>query len=217
MQSAQPKQYLPLCGRALLEHSLAPFLASGWIDGIVVVLAATDAEFSKLPLARHWKIHRALGGATRAESVSAGLEKTAQLAPSGASVNVLVHDAARPCVTAADLARLRDAATNEHGALLAHPVTDTVKRAEDGSAAQTVDRRGLWRAQTPQLFRLDLLQQALNDARSKGGEITDEASAMEQAGYRPQLVATGKHNLKVTVPEDFALAEFWLKQQETVA
>jgi len=214
MGMSRPKQYLPLRGRTLIEWSLAPFLDCGWIDGIVLVLARSDTEFARLPIARHPKLILTQGGAARAESVRAGLDVVAAAAQGFADVNVLVHDAARPCLNWADLERLRDEAGDEHGGLLAVPVIDTLKRAKQGVRVEaTVDRSLYWRAQTPQLFRLDLLIAALRDASTRGIEITDEASAMEFAGYHPRLVRGRESNLKVTYAEDLALADFWLQQQ----
>lgn len=178
------------------------------------MLQPGDEDFSKLPLVRHWKVHTAGGGATRSQSVLAGLSRVAELSKGGAS-HVLVHDAARPCLLRQDLERLRDEASDEHGGLLAMPMADTVKRAEGTHAAATVNRRELWRAQTPQLFRLDRLKGALEEAIAKGIDVTDEACAMEHAGYRPHLVAGRESNIKVTFPDDLALAEFWLTRQES--
>lgn len=213
MRAGRPKQYLKLRGRCLIEHSVGLLIDAGWIDGVVIVLQPGDEEFARLPLGRHWKVHTAAGGATRAASVLSGLARVAELARSE-GVFVLVHDAARPCLLRADLERLRDEASTEHGGLLAVPMADTVKRAEGQHAAATVNRRELWRAQTPQLFRLDLLRAAVAHCVDKGVDTTDEAAAMEAAGHRPRLVAGRESNIKVTYPDDLALAEFWLTRQE---
>jgi 2-C-methyl-D-erythritol 4-phosphate cytidylyltransferase len=212
MGLGRPKQYLPLRGRALIEWSLAPFLDAGWIDGVVVVLARSDEGFRKLPIAGHPKIQLAVGGSARADSVVAGLDlvraRTRGLDP----VYVLVHDAARPCLHWADLERLKDEADDEDGGLLAMPVTDTLKRGGQ-RAAETVARDAMWRAQTPQMFRLDLLHRALQASLAERAAVTDESSAMEAAGYKPRLVRGREANLKVTYPEDLQLADFWLGQQ----
>lgn len=213
MGGGAPKQYLPLAGRALLEWALAPFLKAAWIDGIVVVLARSDSGFARLPIARHPKILTTTGGAARAESVLAGLETVAARTAAFKDVQVLVHDAARPCLQASDIDRLCEEADDEHGGILGMPVTDTLKHARQHRIAATVDRAQYWRAQTPQLFRLDLLVAALHAGVSGGGEITDEASAMEAAGYRPRLVRGRESNIKVTYPEDLQLAAFWLERQ----
>lgn len=215
MGLGRPKQYLQLRGRALLEWSLAPFLDAGWIDGTVLVLAKGDTEFAKLPIARHPKILTVTGGASRAESVLAGLR-----AVSGASqgldapVYTLVHDAARPCLTVDDIERLRDEASDDNGGLLGLPVNDTLKRESRERALATIDRAELWRAQTPQLFRLDLLRNALERGRAGGVSHDDEAAAMEAAGFKPRLLRGRESNLKVTYPEDLPLAEFWLSRQD---
>ncbi len=211
----KPKQYLPLRGRTLLEWSLAPFLDCGWIDGVVLVLARSDADYAKLAVARHPKIIIAQGGAARAESVMAGLEVLALRTAGFNQVHVLVHDAARPCLDWADLDRLREEADDEHGGLLAVPVADTLKTARQNKVVATVDRAQYWRAQTPQLFRLGLLMNALRDCAQRHIPITDEAGAMEHAGYSPRLVRGRESNLKVTYPEDLLLADFWLERQNT--
>ncbi|HKY92255.1 MAG TPA: 2-C-methyl-D-erythritol 4-phosphate cytidylyltransferase [Nevskiaceae bacterium] len=211
----KPKQYLALRGRAMIEWSLAPFLDSGWIDGVVIVLPKTDADFARLPVARHPKILIVPGGAARAESVLAGLDAVAERTQGFEEVYVLVHDAARPCLDWSDLERLRDEADDKHGGLLAMPVTETLKKGKKGKVAGTIDRSLVWRAQTPQLFRLDLLRQALHDCEERNLEVTDEASAMERAGYKPRLVRGRESNLKVTYPEDLLLAEFWLSHAES--
>jgi 2-C-methyl-D-erythritol 4-phosphate cytidylyltransferase len=213
MRAGRPKQYLKLRGRSVLEHSVNVLMDAPWIEGVVIVLTPGDEDFAKLALGRHWKIHTATGGAKRADSVLSGLRRVAELAKDE-NPYVLVHDAARPCLQRHELERLRDEATGEHGGLLAIPVADTVKRAEGTHAAATVNRRELWRAQTPQLFRLDLLRLALEDCIARGVDTTDEASAMEGAGRRPRLVHGSESNLKVTVPDDLALAEFWLQRLE---
>lgn len=215
MGQARPKQYLNLRGRALLEWSLAPFLDTGWIDGVVLVLAKSDGDYAKLPVARHPKIVTTIGGAARAESVLAGLESVANRTQGFDEVYVLVHDAARPCLDWSDLERLRDEADDKHGGLLAMPVTDTLKKGKKGKVAGTLDRSLVWRAQTPQLFRLDLLRQALRECQEHNLEVTDEASAMERAGYKPRLIRGRESNLKVTYPEDLLLAEFWLAHAES--
>ncbi|WP_028079391.1 2-C-methyl-D-erythritol 4-phosphate cytidylyltransferase [Solimonas soli] len=217
MGSGRPKQYLPLRGRTLIEWSLAPFLEAEWIDGIVLVLPKSDSEFAQLPIARHPRIVPVVGGAARAESVLAGLRAVAAHTRAFRDVRVLVHDAARPCVQASDIDRLCEEADDGHGGILALPVTDTLKRGKPSrqytEIAETVDRALYWRAQTPQLFGLEKLMRALQECEARGLEVTDEASAMERAGYRPRLVRGRESNIKVTYPEDLQLAEFWLQRQ----
>lgn len=218
MRAAQPKQYLEVHDRPLIDYSICAFLQLGWIDGVVAVLSRSDHRFADLAVARKPRVHVATGGATRADSVLAGLRKVSDLAVTDDERTfVLVHDAARPCVVRKDIEKLRDEASGEHGGLLAVPVSDTLKRAEreKEQVRETIDRRSLWRAQTPQLFRLDLLRNALEACAAKGVDVTDEASAMEAGGYHPRLVTARQSNLKVTYPEDLALAEFWLSRQES--
>lgn len=221
MGLARPKQYLPLKGRALLEWSLGALLDCSWIDGIVVVLARSDQEFATLPIAGHPKLVVTTGGAARADSVLAGLKAVALRTAGFDAVQVLVHDAARPCLDAGSVEQLVEEADDKHGGLLALPCTDTLKRGKQGGGAarvvETVDRAFYWRAQTPQMFRLDLLTQALEECRARDVAVTDEASAMERAGYHPRLVRGRESNIKVTFAEDLPLAEFWLSQRERSA
>lgn len=214
MGLTRPKQYLPLKGRALIEWSLGALLDCGWVDGVVVVLAKTDTEFSTLPVAGHPKLVITTGGAARADSVLAGLKVVAARTAAFKEVQVLVHDAARPCLEVASVEQLVDEADEKHGGLLALPCTDTLKQGKQNKVVETVDRAFYWRAQTPQLFRLDLLTQALDECRARDIQVTDEASAMERAGFHPRLVRGRESNIKVTFPEDLALAEFWLSQRE---
>lgn len=214
MAADRPKQYLPLAGRCVIEWSLAPFLGCDWIAGIVVVLAATDREFEKLPVSRDGRVFSVGGGASRAESVLCGLRWIeARLSKQDSRRSyALVHDAARPCLRQQDLDRLRDQASNADGGLLAVPVTDTLKREAQSRVDETVSRDALWRAQTPQLFELPRLIQALEVAASSGLAVTDDASAMEAIGAQPHLVRGCGSNIKITHAEDLALAEFWLRQ-----
>jgi 2-C-methyl-D-erythritol 4-phosphate cytidylyltransferase len=215
MGLGKPKQYLSLRGRALIEWSLAPFLDAGWIDGVALVLARGDSEFARLPIARHPKIVTVTGGASRVDSVLAGLAAISTISQRlKAPHHVLIHDAARPCLTVDDIERLRDEASDDNGGLLGFPVTDTLKRVARERSVATLDRGELWRSQTPQLFRLDLLRGALERSRGRIPAFDDEAAAMEAAGYKPLLLRGRESNLKVTWPEDLPLAEFWLSRQE---
>ncbi|OON39654.1 2-C-methyl-D-erythritol 4-phosphate cytidylyltransferase [Izhakiella australiensis] len=209
MQSSSPKQYLTIGRQTILEHTLAPLLAHERIGNVIVVLSADDDKFAALPVSRHPEIITVCGGGQRADSVLAGLQ-----AASGARW-VLVHDAARPCLHPDDLTRLLAiTASSKVGGILAAPVRDTMKRAEAGrdAIAHTVERDALWHALTPQLFPLELLRQCLQRALQEGATITDEASALEYCGYHPELVAGRSDNIKVTRPEDLALAAFFLTQ-----
>lgn len=211
MQSTCPKQYLTIDQRTLLEHSIARLLAHPAVRQVIVALSPDDTYFAALPLAQDARVMRVTGGETRAESVLAGL-KAAQ----GASW-VLVHDAARPCLHPDDLSRLLAVrTTSKVGAILAAPVRDTMKRGEPGKAtiAHTVERDDLWHALTPQFFPHALLFACLTRALNEGAIITDEASALEYCGYHPELVSGRSDNIKVTRPEDLALAAFYLTRTQ---
>lgn len=209
MQAACPKQYLTIGQFTLLEHSVARLLAHPAVKKVVVAIGPDDGWFDTLPLAQDARVMRVTGGDTRAESVLAGLQAVKQ------GEWVLVHDAARPCLHPDDLERLL--AVRQHskvGAILAAPVRDTMKRAEPGKAAiaHTVEREDLWHALTPQFFPHELLLACLTRALNEGATITDEASALEYCGYHPELVSGRSDNIKVTRPEDLALAAFYLTQ-----
>ncbi|KAB8305377.1 2-C-methyl-D-erythritol 4-phosphate cytidylyltransferase [Erwinia endophytica] len=209
MQSECPKQYLSIGGKTILEHALDSLLAHPAIRHIIVAVSPTDPFFSGLPMAADPRITVVQGGKERADSVLAGLlaAPTARWA--------LVHDAARPCLHLDDLTRLLTiTATSQVGGILAAPVRDTMKRAETGkqAIAHTVEREALWHALTPQLFPLTLLRDCLQRALREGATITDEASALEYCGYHPELVVGRSDNIKVTRPEDLALAAFYLTQ-----
>lgn len=206
MGGETPKQYLPLAGRTVIEWSLAPLLAHPCIAGVVVVLAADDVRWQHLPVARHPKIHLAVGGGERVDSVLAGARVTRQFA--GENDWLLVHDAARPCLHADSLDQLIQTLDDDTvGGLLAAPVVDTLKRADsDGRVAATVSREHLWRALTPQMFRCGVLWEALQHAVAHGG-ATDEAQAVEALGHAPKLVPGDADNIKITLPADLARAE----------
>ena len=207
MGAAVPKQYLPLAGRTVIEWSLAPFLQRERTSGIVVVLSEGDPRWSQTALAGHAKIVTTAGGAERMNSVLAGLQALESRA--AARDWVLVHDAARPCLSSADLDRLLTELSNDDvGGLLAAPVVDTLKRADDQQRIdQTVPREKLWRALTPQMFRFELLRRALPSAIRNGIAVTDEAQAIEALGLRPKLVVGDADNVKITLPEDLPRAE----------
>jgi 2-C-methyl-D-erythritol 4-phosphate cytidylyltransferase len=205
-----PKQYRSLCGRTILECTIEPFLLRTDITEVCVVHAHDDERIGNLRL-HDSRLKLTLGGDERASSVLAGLNALT------ADDNdwVLVHDAARPCLHRDDLSRLIDELQNDQvGGLLATPVTDTLKRSDDGhSVIATVSREGLWRALTPQMFRFGVLKRALVSAREQNVRVTDEASAVEALGLRPKLVIGRADNIKITVPEDLTLAEFILQSR----
>ncbi|MEH6501076.1 MAG: 2-C-methyl-D-erythritol 4-phosphate cytidylyltransferase [Pseudoalteromonas distincta] len=203
MQADRPKQYLPLGDRALIEHTLDCFLGQPGLNGLVVCLAEDDAWWPTLACATDQRISRAVGGVERADSVLSGLHKLAELGAKDADW-VLVHDAARPHLASTDLHKLLDSLREDPvGGLLAVPVRDTLKQADaQGRVTATPDRSAFWQAYTPQMFHLGTLRQALTDALASGALITDEASAMEHAGFAPRLIEGRADNIKVTRPED---------------
>lgn len=210
MGAEQPKQYLPLLGRTVLEWSLQPFIDRADVAGIVVVLGAGDRWFPMLSLAGG--LRTAIGGAERADSVRAGLRALDEAAENDW---VLVHDAARPCLRSEDLDALIGTLADEPvGGLLASPLTDTLKQADAGQkVSATLPRAHLWRALTPQMFRYGVLDAALQQAQQRGMAVTDEAAAVEQLGQAPRLIAGHADNIKITLPEDLVLAEAILRRR----
>ena len=201
-----PKQYARLCGRTVIEWALAPFVADSRCAQAVIAIAAADAHWSRVA-AQLPGVETTAGGARRADSVRNALRVLSGRAR--AQDWVLVHDAARPCLTAADRDRLIERLhAHEVGGLLATPQADTLKRAgHDHRVEATLERGGLWRALTPQMFRYGPLCAALdsaNDARRSPG---DEAQAFEWLGHHPELVEGSAANLKITSASDLALAE----------
>ena len=200
-----PKQYERIAGHPMVWHTLAAFGAVRRISRTLIVVAPGDGFFERNPTSA---LVVPCGGPTRAASVMNGLY---ELGRAGATERdwVLVHDAARCLITPALIDALIDACmADEVGGLLAHKVVDTLKQEEGGRSVATLDREHKWLAQTPQMFRLGVLQQALERA---GPHVTDEASAIEALGLKPLLVPNGTQNFKVTYPGDFALAEAVLK------
>ncbi|MCW8919144.1 MAG: 2-C-methyl-D-erythritol 4-phosphate cytidylyltransferase [Gammaproteobacteria bacterium] len=212
MQADRPKQYLPLGAGTVLEQTIAIFSHHPRIAGIVVIVTEGDPYWAQLTIDSARPLYVAAGGVERCHSVLNGL---ALLQHHAAPDDwVLVHDAARPCLRQGDIDLLIDALEgDEVGGLLAIPVRDTMKR-DDGTGriARTEERRGMWHALTPQMFPLGLLREALAQALADGFEVTDEASALEHSGRRPRLVEGHADNIKITRPEDLALARFFLQQ-----
>lgn len=211
-----PKQYLPLLGQPLIAHTLEALLAHPDIDGVMVVLSADDTHWPGIGRIHAKPVLTCIGGAQRAQSVRAGL--FALPASVGDADPVLVHDAARPCITRNDITRVIAAAAGHPvGALLGAPVRDTLKQANAAHEdIGTAPRDGLWRVFTPQLFARGLLTRALDAALVAGIEVSDEAMAIERLGLRPLLVEGREDNIKVTTQADFALAEFVLRHQREV-
>ncbi|MBI1943007.1 MAG: 2-C-methyl-D-erythritol 4-phosphate cytidylyltransferase [Betaproteobacteria bacterium] len=209
LAAEMPKQYLALAGKPMLWHAVNSVCVAP-IENVFVVLAPGDAQFARLDWSAFAGRLEPLycGGETRRDSVYNGM--VAAMGAVDADDWVLVHDAARPCLPRQDLANLiEQTAPDRIGGILALPVAETVKRAAKDEAgvqrvAATEERTLLWLAQTPQMFRCGLLMEALKSARPP---VTDEASAVEQMGLRPRLVAGSRDNIKVTFREDFAIAE----------
>ncbi len=217
MGSDIPKQYLSLNGRPVIEHTLNTLLSCPRLEGVYVAISPGDEWWSELAIADNPRVVRVDGGAERSHSVLNALQF---MQPTAAAEDdwVLVHDAARPCLRQEDLNALIDQVKDHPvGGLLGVPVRDTMKRTVDGaSVSETVVREGLWHAYTPQMFRLGTLRQALEQAQANGFVITDDASAIELAGMAPLMVDGHDDNIKITRPEDLALAEFYLKYQEAL-
>jgi 2-C-methyl-D-erythritol 4-phosphate cytidylyltransferase len=208
-----PKQYLPLAGKAMLAHAIDALLAEPRIASVLVVVGAADMRWPAVAAAvgadrKHSVEFATIGGATRFDSVRNGL--AALVSRADAEDWVLVHDAARPCVSADELSSLIGTLQGDDvGGLLALPLTDTIKRAHAGRVERTLARDGLWRALTPQMFRLALLRRACDAAAAtdESEPPTDEAMAIERLGLQPRLVPGAATNIKVTHEADLALAE----------
>ncbi len=214
MAAAVPKQYLHLHGKTVIEHTLSRLCNHPQMSGVVVSISAGDEHWQQLDLSSHNNIHVATGGVERCHSVLNGL----QLLSGFADENdwVMVHDAARPCIHHDDLSHMIDVLKDHPvGGLLGLPMADTMKRSNAaGEVLETVSRENLWRALTPQMFRLGQLQQALQVALADAFLVTDDASAIEYIGLKPRLIAGRGDNIKITRPEDLSLAEMYLAQQE---
>ncbi|WP_417347904.1 2-C-methyl-D-erythritol 4-phosphate cytidylyltransferase [Ferrimonas sp.] len=202
-----PKQYLPLNGRPILSHTLGRLLSHPDITRVVVALGSEDGFFDELPESTDPRLTRVPGGQERADSVLSALSHIQD-----DQAWVMVHDAARPCLSHGDIDRLIRL-SGEQGGILAAPVRDTMKRANgDGAIDHTVERSGLWHALTPQLFPLKALRDALTQGLEQGANITDEASAMERLGWHPTLVEGSPANIKVTHPDDLRIAGLLIKE-----
>ncbi len=214
MKSSTPKQYLRLGSKTVIEHTLSVFASHPAVSEIAVAVSEADEYWPQLNISLEKPLHVVNGGKERCDTV---LNALMFLNDSTQEDDwIMVHDAARPCLRTEDLDLLLETVPQyESGGLLAIPVRDTMKRAllETTQVESTVQREGLWHALTPQMFRFGLLKNALQDALDNNILITDESSAMEQAGYQPLLVEGHADNLKITRPEDLALAEFYLQQQ----
>ncbi|MDO9372066.1 MAG: 2-C-methyl-D-erythritol 4-phosphate cytidylyltransferase [Gammaproteobacteria bacterium] len=211
-----PKQYLPLCGRTVIEHTLRRLLSHAKISGVVVAVAGADPYFAAIRarLPDYGKpFLMAEGGSERCHSVLSAL---CALEPVASSTDwVLVHDAVRPCLRHADIDRLMHALDGHPaGGLLGLRLHDTIKRVDAaGGVRATENRSELWRALTPQMFRLGVLSAALAQAIADQAAVTDECAAMERHGAVPLMVQGAPDNIKITQPQDLPLAEFYLIQQ----
>ncbi len=209
MHAVQPKQYLPLGGKTVLEQTLHQLLGVKYLRNIVVVLAEQDTRWQALDVFQDPRIQTTQGGAQRADSVRQGLQA---LMAAHAHDWVLVHDAVRPCIQAQAIEQgidhLKDDAV---GGLFAIPVTDTLKQVDQhGRVGKSLDRDALWCAQTPQMFRYALLQEGLIQAQQLALKLTDEASAIEHLGKKPRIIQGEISNIKITYPSDLRLAQhYW--------
>jgi 2-C-methyl-D-erythritol 4-phosphate cytidylyltransferase len=213
MQADRPKQYLEIDGRPLIEHAITRLIADPHIEGVVVAISADDEYWPALEFCLDKPLWVVEGGVERCHSVLNALQELATHANDDDWV--LVHDAARPCVRAEDIAQLIAQLANDAvGGLLAVPVRDTMKRAgANRRVITTEEREGMWHALTPQMFRFGKLRHALEQAIEDEALVTDEASAMELAEHEPLLVEGHADNIKITRPEDLVLAAFYLHQQ----
>lgn len=206
-QALTPKQYTQLDGKPILQHTIEFFLDLPFIDRVIVALNSQDTYWATLPFTENGRVVPIEGGDTRAHSVLNGLTKLSTFEP--ADHWVLVHDACRPFVTREEVERLITTVDHqEMGGLLAIPSTDTLKHVVDGQATKTVSRDTIWRALTPQLFRLGLLRDAIAKALTNNQIITDESSAVEYLGLKPIVVEGSIHNRKITYKEDLLSNQF---------
>lgn len=213
MGGAVPKQYLSLNGRPVIEHTIERLLLHPGVDGLYIALGEQDQWWEQTEYAGHPDLVRVTGGAERCHSVLSALRSL--LTRADRSDWVLVHDAARPCVTAGEITRLIETAEAlDVGCVLGMPVRDTMKRTDPNARVQeTVEREGLWHAFTPQMFRLGRLHDAMAGAIEAGLQVTDEASAMEWAGHPVVMVEGSAANIKITRPGDLDLAAFYLANE----
>ncbi|MCK5662849.1 MAG: 2-C-methyl-D-erythritol 4-phosphate cytidylyltransferase [Thiotrichaceae bacterium] len=214
MQADRPKQYLELNGATVIEQTLTRLLQVEQLTAVVVAISKEDPYWPNFEISRNPRILTAAGGKERADSVLSALNSISDKAV--AEDWVLVHDAARPCITQSDVELLiNDLTDHEVGGILALASHDTLKAVNgDLAIIDTVDRSKIWRALTPQMFRYGALKNSLEDAADKGWVVTDDASALELQGKQPRIIAGRSDNLKITRPEDLALAQFYLEQQQ---
>lgn len=211
MQADRPKQYLPLTGKTVIEHTLDRLLQSGAFQAVAVAISIEDPYWPKLAVSKHPHVITAPGGKERADSVLSALK--ALQGQAAEEDWVLVHDAARPCLTAADIhLQIHTLKDDAVGGILALSSHDTLKHVDGDAITATVDRKHIWRALTPQMFKYGMLRDALQQTEGNPA-ITDEASALELLGFQPKIVEGRPDNIKITRPEDLALAQFYMEQQ----
>jgi 2-C-methyl-D-erythritol 4-phosphate cytidylyltransferase len=211
MASDRPKQFLQLAGMPIIFHTLKPFELCDSIHEVIVVLPAAEAAEFLAQAGKHGlrKLARVVpGGATRADSVKRGLMS---LRPATAEI-VAVHDGVRPFVTEAEIADTVEAARVDGAAILATPVTDTIKLIQGASVVRTLERQNLRRALTPQCFRYELLRQAYTHVDVNDPSLTDESSLIERHGHPVTIVEGSARNIKITTPHDLVIAETFLKE-----
>ncbi len=210
MNADRPKQYLELAGKTVIEQTLTRLLQAEVFQGIAVAISEQDPYWPELEISKHESVLTAPGGKERADSVLSGLK--AIRADASDDDWVLVHDAARPCLTTSDIHLLIDSLKDDPvGGILALSSHDTLKDVQGKRITGTLDRTHIWRALTPQMFRYGMLKQALEEAEGNPA-VTDEASALELQGLQPKIVEGRPDNIKITRPEDLALAVFYLNQ-----
>lgn len=217
MKRRVPKQYLEIAGKTVIEHTMGAFLGHEVVSGVVVVTAPDDTRWKNVIPSHPKFLCQIEGGTERCDSVLSGLE--ALKAYAGLDDWVLVHDAARPCISKALIDKLvKKVMRHPVGGILGLPVTDTMKKTDNRDGIiQSVPRENIWRAQTPQMFRLNVLCGALSDLKQRNSIVTDEASAMEFMGMRPLMVKGSEANLKITTPSDLPLAEYFLAAEAKAA
>jgi 2-C-methyl-D-erythritol 4-phosphate cytidylyltransferase len=217
MHAAIPKQYLRVDGRPVIEHTLERICQSASVDQVVIGIAQADLNWAELEYNNQKLVAVVAAGTERSDTVEKCLQYIVE--QGGEGDWALVHDAARPCVRDADIKRLVDSVIGHaDGGILALPLSDTIKRGGRNPAAsvilETVPREGLWRAMTPQLFKVGELLSAILQARVNGVSLTDEASAMEETAAKIVLVPCSPDNIKITLPQDIQFAEMILRAQQ---
>lgn len=212
MNADRPKQYLAIGGKTVLEYTLDCFLQRDEIEGVMVAISKQDQHWPALPVADNKKVIVTAGGKQRFHSVLNSLNALSETADERDWV--LVHDAARPCLSQSAIDRLMIALrSHDVGGILALPCKDTMKRSDDNNAIETtVARERLWHAQTPQMFRYGKLLAALRKAQAENQPVTDEAMALESCGEKPKLIMGHLENIKLTHNDDLQLAAIYLKQ-----